>query len=111
MAVTVTFDLPKAVRLEKGNKSGLSVISGTIAFDNSYPTGGESITAITGKFQTCLQVICDNFGGFLTTFDKTNSKLLVYQATDAVAGTRAEAANAADLSGITAMRFIAYGLL
>ena len=138
MSVTVTFDIPKAERLS--HDSRLAIISGTIAFDSSYPTGGESITDITGKFKECLQIQCDNFGGYLFTFDKTNSKLKVLAPVDVVAGSGtaatnnfvfksttatlevdgsgtafqvagAEIANTTNLSGITAARFIAFGKL
>lgn len=136
MAVTVTFDMPKAERLNKSTRHAM--ISGTIAFDSSYPTGGETITDITGKFKTCNQIICDNLGGYLYTFDKTNSKLKVLAPVDVVAGSGTaatnnfvfkntvlevdgtgtafqqpgvECADTTDLSGLTAVRFVAYGIL
>lgn len=136
MAVTVTFDIPKAERLS--HDSRLALISGTIAFDSSYPTGGEDITDITDKFKECLQIQCDNFGGYLFTFDKTNSMLKVLAPVDVVAGSGtaatnnfvfkntvlevdgtgtafqvpgAEVLNTTDLSALTAVRFIALGKL
>lgn len=141
MAVTVTFDFPKAKELLDGRIRGLALISGTIAFDSSYPTGGEDITDITKKFKTCYQIICDNFGGYLFTFDKTNSLMKVLAPVDVIAGSTSAGANnylvksdtagkvevagtgtayqsagaevldTTDLSGLTAVRFIALGVI
>ena len=110
MAVTVTLDLPRAKKAH-GNSPGMAIISGVLAFDGSYPTGGESVTDITKKFETCFRIICDNRLGYLFEWDKTNKKLLVYQTVDAVAGTRSEVTNTADLSALTGVSFIAVGLV
>lgn len=109
MAITVTFDMPRARRVKKGFKDAF--ISGTIAFDNSYPDNGELATDITNKFKTCNRIVFDNFLGYLFQWDKTNKKIIVYQTADAVAGTRNAVANAADISAITGLNFIAYGKL
>jgi hypothetical protein len=138
MAVTVTLDFPKPERISKDSR--IAVLSGTIAFDSSYPTGGEAITGITGKFKSCLQILFDNYGGYLFSFDKTNSKLKAFAPVNVVAGSGTAATNnyvfksatatlevdgtgtafqvagaevldTTDLSGLTAVRFFAIGLL
>lgn len=139
MALTITLDFPKPKPMKDGRHGGLCLLSGTIAFDSSYPTGGESATGITGLFKTCLQIQCDSFGGYLFTFDKTNSTIKALAPVDVIAGSgtaatnnflfksatagkievdgtgtayqsaAAEVLDTTDLSGLTAVRFIAMG--
>lgn len=78
MALTITYDFPRPVRTERGNRSAVAMISGTIAFDSSYPTGGEALTDLAAKFKTLLRVVCEQNTGYLFEFDKTNTKLKVY---------------------------------
>ena len=139
MAVTVTLDFPKPLKAQ-GLNPGLAMLTGTIAFDSSYPTGGEDITDISALFKTCLQIICDGFGGYLFTYDKTNEMLKALAPVSVVAGSGTadanntvlksatatlevggtgtafqtagvEALDTTDLSGLTAVRFIAVGLI
>jgi len=79
--------------------------AGTFAFDSSYPTGGE---AMTFGF-TPIVVIVPPFSGY--TFQWTGSKLLAYYADyDAAAdGVLIQVANAADLSALTAVPYLAIG--
>lgn len=109
MAVVVTKDMPRPQLLAKDSSYG--ILSGSIAFDNSYPTNGESITDITKYFKSCFQIMVEPSLGYLFTYDKTNAKIKVYEKVDAVAGTRAEVVNTGDLSGITAAKFIALGVV
>lgn len=74
MAVTITKDQPFVERISKN----LGMLTGTIAFDASYPTNGESVTDITRYFKTCLRVTCDNKSGYAFEWDKTNSKIKVF---------------------------------
>jgi hypothetical protein len=116
------------------------MISGTIAFDSSYPTGGEALTALAAKFKTLLRVVCEQNTGYMFEFDKTNTKLKVYAPVNVVAGSGtaatnnyifkntgpvievdgtgtafqlpgAEVLNTTDLSGLTAVSFYAVGLM
>jgi len=78
MAITVKADMPRVERISRN----LGILCGTIDFGSSYPTGGEDATSITGKFRNCLRVICDQKGGYLFEFDKTNSKIKVLYPTN-----------------------------
>ena len=73
MALTITKDFPAIERISRN----MGMLTGTIAFDASYPTGGESATDITKYFKTCLRVVCDGKSGYTFEWDKTNSKLKV----------------------------------
>lgn len=73
MALTIATDFRTVERISRS----AGMISGTIDFDASYPTGGESATGITRYFRTCLRVICDGKSGYTFEWDKTNSKIKV----------------------------------
>lgn len=91
---------------------------GTIAMDSSYPTGGEVLDATTAtplpgptkfKFLTVAQS-----GGYVAEFIPSSQKLKFYrQKNPADAGGAdiplPEVANAVDLSGLTAIPFMAIG--
>ena len=84
------------------SNQAVKTVAGTLTFDSSYPTGGESITDITGQFKEVFAVFFEDLSNRIVTFDKTNNKALVYTAL----GT--EAANTSDQSSI-AVRFLAIG--
>ena len=135
MSLTVTKDMPACERLTRS----LGILSGTIAFDSSYPTGGESLSDISKYFKTLLFCFVEATSGYFFTFDKTNNKVKAYAPVNVVAGSGtadanntlikagatigvagtgtayqsagAEVLNTADLSGITAARFLAIGLI
>ena len=122
------------------------IVSGTIAFDSSYPTGGESFTAANLGLRTVDLMLFSPTSGFTFEYDYTNSKVLVYTqgvahgAAGAVTlddypvsagpgissgasisreasatsplrmGPMKECANTDDLSTVTGVRFIAYGV-
>ncbi len=76
MAITVTKDYPSAKRIGPS----LKMLSGSIAFDSSYPTGGEPANAangVTRNFKSCKQIICEQTGGYMFQFDQANSKIKV----------------------------------
>lgn len=135
MAITVTLDYPRTRKIGKN----LKMISGTIAFDSSYPTGGElanGANGITRYFKSCKEVICDQKDGYLFEYDQANTKLKVLVPVDIAAGGTAdanntligansqveiagdgeayqvvakEATNEANLEALTGVRFVAYG--
>jgi len=76
MALTVTKDAPRSYRV--GKNSPYAVLTGKIAFDSSYPTGGESTTGITNSFRTALQITFISDDGYTFKWDKTNNKVLAY---------------------------------
>lgn len=56
-----------------------NIVTGTLAFDSSYPTGGESLTAANLGLRTIdLMLIQPSAVGFLYSYDYTNSKVQVY---------------------------------
>ena len=108
MALTFTLDNGFPVRVGKRKLS-----CGTIAWDNSYPTGGEAVTVANFGFTTAIDsvVIIGGRAGYVADFDKTNSKILMYFADyDAVAdGPLIQCNDTRDLSALTATRFVAFG--
>lgn len=91
----------------------LKFVTGTFAFDSSYPTGGESITGIAGQFQEMLGCIFQSRLGYTFGVDYTAGaqKVLAYYSDyDAVAdGALIQVPDTTDLSTVTGVRFIAYG--
>lgn len=88
MSIAVTLDFPRAKKVGHGVK----MISGSIAFDSSYPTGGElanGANGITRHFKSCKQVLCEQNSGYMFQYDATNTKIkvLVPFATQANGGT------------------------
>lgn len=55
------------------------VVRGTIDFDASYPTGGESLTPAMIGLSAIDHLKADDKSGYTFEFDYTNNKLLVYR--------------------------------
>ena len=136
MSLTVTLDFPRAQAMGKGGHKG-KYLTGSIAFDSSYPTGGESANDITKYFNSCKNVMCEQKAGYLFEFDATNKKIKVMvpfatQANGATAGANntvvvansqteiagtgtpaqyagTEVANTANLVALTGVKFLATG--
>lgn len=79
-----------------------------VTFDNSYPTGGETLDLDLLGLSSVVAVTnagasYDAQGTVVPAWDAANSKLVAYGANGAAAGSAAltEVANAADLSTIT----------
>ncbi len=81
------------------------IYSCSVAFDSSYPTGGE---AIIFPFTPDI-VIITPASGYIFEYDYTNAKILVYYFDyDAVAdGAAIQVPNTTDLSALTSVRMIA----
>lgn len=139
MAATITFDLPKAKTVQ-GLSPGLAMITGSIAFDDSYPTGGEDVSAIANKFKSMYVLLCDGFGGYIYEYTYSTKKLVVRAPITVTADSGTAATNnfifkgasallevdgtgtafqqaalqvtdSTDLSSLTAVRFIAIGVV
>ena len=96
MALTVT-------RRSVESLGSKNAVVADITFDNNYPTGGEAIAAADLGLQAIdFMLVEQNESGKVITFDRANSKLMVF------AGALAEAAAASDQSG-TAVRVLAIG--
>ena len=105
MALTVTIQK----RSTFGNKRVRTV---DIAFDSSYPTNGEALTASDLGLSVVDLVIPSPKSGYVFEYDYANSKIKAYYADyDAASdGALIEVANATDLSGVTGVRLLAMGV-
>lgn len=74
MSLTITSALEGSERATRN----LSVFDGSIAFDSSYPTGGESASDISANFSTLTSIVFDNEDGYSFEYDKTNNKIKAY---------------------------------
>lgn len=89
-----------------------SVLFVTLAFDNSYPTGGESITANAIGLTRINGAIIPGNVGYTFTWDGTNSKVLVYYGdnNNASDGPGIELPDTTDASAITAAPALFFGI-
>lgn len=86
---------------------------GTVAFDNSYPTGGEAVTASDFGFDVTLNAVVVGSQSSLVptkvvSFDPSTVKLVI-NVEDGTSGISAEAANASDQSGVVDVQLLAFG--
>jgi hypothetical protein len=106
MAVTVTITNRKVADNEVE-------VRGTIAFDSSYPTGGEAITLGTLGLSTLKSLYPFSFAGFVPAWNgsKTAPKILLYWVDTSTDGAAmAQVVDETDVaSALTALPFIAYG--
>lgn len=90
-----------------GNKRA---VVGTIAFDSSYPTGGESLTAANIGLGVIDHMTIEPKGGYVFEYDYANKKVLAYvEEAVAAGGPLLEVANAVDLAAVTGVKFRAVG--
>jgi len=85
--------------------------TGTITFDSSYPTGGESLTVSNVGLSSKIEFIAvTDASGYNFQYDYTNNKVLAYWPnSDATApSVGKQVANTTDLSAVTC-NFIAFG--
>ena len=87
------------------------IITGSLAFDSSYPTNGEPMD-LSKQIPTDIHmVIIEPSAGYILQYDYTNKKVKAYW-NDYNAGADAaliEVTNTTDLSGLTDVRFMAVG--
>lgn len=74
MALTVTLDTPMGV---KRIARGVGLMTGAVAFDNSYPTGGEDCSGISRYFSGGVRINFNPTSGYLFEYDVTNDKVIV----------------------------------
>jgi hypothetical protein len=77
------------------------VTAGFVTFDNSYPTGGEAVTASLFGLDTIYAILPlhSDEAGVTAEWDRTNSKIILNDE-DNTSGIEAEFANAGDASGV-----------
>lgn len=64
---------------KEGVAGDLRYWAGTITFDDSYPTGGEAITAANFGFSSTIYVLeLGKDDGLMFQFDRTNSTIMAY---------------------------------
>ena len=86
---------------------------GTVAFDDSYPTGGESVAVSNFAFQSSIDQVIVGAGSALVftkvvRWDPSTSKLTV-GVEDGTSGIEAQAANESDQSGLVDIPVFAIG--
>lgn len=107
MAITITTPSGATEGATIGGASKFTIKR--IQLDDSYPTGGESLTAANLGMTALHIVICDTeSSGYVAQYDYTNSKIEVYEA-GADAAALDEVADTTDLSAVY-VRVLAYGL-
>lgn len=101
MALTVAF-------IKSGKTTGGMERIVNVTFDDSYPTGGESLTARNCGLNVIEWVQANPVGGYIFEYDYTNKKLKAYMCDYSVSvdGPMIEVANEANLSTITARLLI-----
>lgn len=91
----------------QGNKRA---VVATIAFDASYPTGGESLTAANLGLGVIDHVTIGAKSGYVFEYDYTNSKVIAYvEEAVAAGGALLEVADTTDLATLTGVRLRAVG--
>src|SRR5688500_12362976 len=101
LTISVTRDIPI------GDTAHL--YEGTLSWDDSYPTGGESFN-VTGneKFST---VIFGHKGGYTFEWDEANQKVIAYYVDNDAGADSAQiqVPNTTDLAAVTGVKFLAIG--
>ena len=106
MAITITN--PGSSADVPGVSGNIKYVIKDITFDDSYPTGGEGLSATQlGLEEVYIVLISQKSDGYVVQYDYTNEKLEIYEA-GADGAALDELGNTADASGI-AIRLIAYG--
>ena len=105
MSLTVTVNNKAATR-------GQFYRTFSVAFDSSYPTGGESFDNDDVALAKIDFVILEPNSGYVFEYDYTNEKIIAYYGDNdnTVDAALTQVANTTDLSGLTAVRGIAFGV-
>ncbi len=85
------------------------IVNASVAFDSSYPTGGEAITAADFGLSEVITVHPVDSYGYTWSYDKANGKLLAYGQASAASGALSELDDTTDLSGLTGVSMFVYG--
>src|SRR5687768_15933821 len=88
----------------------LQVRIADLAFDSSYPTGGESVTPAMLGLNTIDFLLAEPSGGYTFEYDHADGLLIAYWVDTTVDGAPlAEVADTTDIDALTAVRVIAFG--
>jgi uncharacterized protein YfaP (DUF2135 family) len=92
-----------------GVGAGLVIECGTMAFDSSYPTGGEAVT-FSIPHHGVIAVFMEPYGGRLYQYDNSNEKIKAYFSRGGTAsGVFAEVSNTSDLSAMSNVPYVMFG--
>jgi hypothetical protein len=91
--------------------SSKRLILATAAFDNSYPTGGETVIKSQIGLKTIDSILAFPSNGYVFQYDSAANKLKAYWADNAALAASAlvEVTNTTDLSGVTAAQLLIVG--
>lgn len=108
MAFTITLKEDQGLLDKCGH--GYKLITGTLLFSASYPTGGEAMD-LSKYFPNATHIVfIEPKAGYLFIYDYTNKKVLAYWTPAGHTAVFAEITNATDLSTTCAdVRFFAIG--
>jgi hypothetical protein len=96
MALTLSSAIPTVRGVQK-------VWEGTVTFDASYPTGGESFTPANVGFVNFDRVEVHPTAGYVFEYDTSTEKIIAYWVDTTTDGApMAEVANTEDLSAVVA---------
>ena len=96
MALSLSDAIPTVRGVEK-------VWSGTVTFDDSYPTGGESFTQSNLGFVAFNRVEVNPTAGYVFEYDAANEKIIAYWVDTTTDGApMAEVTDEEDLSAVVA---------
>lgn len=89
--------------------SGMVIESGTVAFDNSYPTGGEAVT-FSVPVANIISVFFAPYGGRLYTYERATEKIKAWFCRGGTAsGVLVEVSNTSDLSAMSNVPYLLFG--
>lgn len=109
MALTWTNPAGELPRRVVGDEYEIQKI---VAFDSSYPTGGEAFTVADLGFKVLPRWIeIETSAGYIFKIDRTNLKVIAYMGdnNNASDGPLIEVANTTDLSAVTGVRVLSRG--
>jgi hypothetical protein len=89
--------------------SGMVIETGTVAFDSSYPTGGEAVT-FSIPVASIRSVYFEPYGGRLYTYERATEKIKAWFTRGGTAsGVFAEVSNTSDLSAMSNVPYVMFG--
>ena len=104
MPAVITTKMPNSVGNER-------MVRGVVTFDNSYPTGGESITPAQFGLSSISDVLCvSSAQGVYCHYNAATAKVMAFHSNDpgVSIGPLVEVANATDLSTVS-VTVLAFG--
>ena len=102
MALVATDILVFPQTIVDTNGKPIKLVLGTLAFDSSYPTGGEAITI--ANMSEVLGMIINPWADWTFRYIKSSALVIAY-----VASTGIEVANGTNLSAVDLASYIAWG--